>query len=55
LPGKRAFDVFMSCFAKGVLVRPAGENLVLCPPYIVEPAHIEQMVSVLAQVLREHA
>jgi beta-alanine--pyruvate transaminase len=55
LPGKRAFDVFMSCFAKGVLVRPAGENLVLCPPYIVEPAHIDQMVSVLAQAIREHA
>ena len=55
LPGKRAFDVFMSCFAKGVLVRPAGENLVLCPPYIVEPALIDQMVSVLAQAIREHA
>jgi beta-alanine--pyruvate transaminase len=55
LPGKRAFDVFMSCFAKGVLVRPAGENLVLCPPYIVEPAHIDQMVAVLAQAIREHA
>jgi beta-alanine--pyruvate transaminase len=55
LPGKRAFDVFMTCFAKGVLVRPAGENLVLCPPYIVEPAHIDQMVTVLAQAIRAHA
>jgi beta-alanine--pyruvate transaminase len=45
----------MSCFAKGVLVRPAGENLVLCPPYIVEPAHLDQMVSVLAQAIREQA
>lgn len=55
LPGKRAYDVFMTCFAHGVLVRPAGENLVLCPPYIVEPAHIDQMVGVLAAAIRAHA
>ena len=55
LPGKRAYDVFLECFAQGLLVRPAGENVVLCPPYIVEDAHIDQMVSVLAGALRKLA
>jgi beta-alanine--pyruvate transaminase len=55
LPGKRAYDIFLDCFAHGVLVRPAGENLVLCPPYIVEPAQIAQMVDVLAASIRRHA
>ena len=55
LPGKRAYDIFMDCFQQGVLVRPAGENVVLCPPYIVEEAQIAQMVDVLAQSIRKHA
>jgi beta-alanine--pyruvate transaminase len=52
-PGKRAFDVFMECFHQGVLVRSAGDNLVLAPAYVVEPAQIEQMVGVLAQAIRK--
>jgi beta-alanine--pyruvate transaminase len=55
LPGKRAYDIFIECFAQGVLVRPAGENLVLCPPYIVQETHIAQMVDVLAAAIRKHA
>jgi beta-alanine--pyruvate transaminase len=55
LPGKRAYDIFLDCFQKGVLVRPAGENLVLCPPYIVEKSHIDQLVSTLADAIRRNA
>jgi beta-alanine--pyruvate transaminase len=54
-PGKRAYDIFLDCFHKGVLVRPAGENLVLAPPFIVEPQHIDQMVGTLADSIKRHA
>ena len=54
-PGKRAYDIFLACFHKGVLVRPAGECLVLAPPYIVEPAQIERMVGTLAEMIKLHA
>ena len=54
-PGKRAYDIFMECFHKGVLVRPAGENLVLAPPYIVDPAQINVMVGTLADAIKKHA
>ena len=54
-PGKRAYDIFMDCFHHGVLVRPAGENLVVCPPYIVETEHIERIVNVLADAIRKNA
>ena len=54
-PGKRAYDIFLDCFHKGVLVRPAGENLVLAPPFIVEQQHIDQMVGTLADSIRRHA
>ena len=55
MPGKRGFDIFMTCYHKGVLIRPAGDNLVLAPPYIVEKAQIELMVGVLADAIKQHA
>ena len=54
-PGKRAYDIFMDCFHKGVWVRPAGENIVICPPYIVEDAHIDQIVQTVADSIRRNA
>ncbi|MEY3612304.1 MAG: hypothetical protein RJB14_2026 [Pseudomonadota bacterium] len=54
-PGKKAFEIFRSCFEQGVWIRPAGDNLVVCPPYIVTDAHIEQIVSTMAQAIRQHA
>jgi beta-alanine--pyruvate transaminase len=38
-----------------VLVRPAGDNVVLCPPYIVEETQIGTMVGVLADAIRCNA
>jgi beta-alanine--pyruvate transaminase len=55
MPGKRAYDIFLDCYHQGVLVRPAGENIVLCPPYIVEKSHIDQLVSTLAASIKKHA
>jgi beta-alanine--pyruvate transaminase len=54
-PGKRVYDIFLDCYHQGVLVRPAAENIVLCPPYIVEKAQIEQMVGTLAASIKKHA
>ncbi|HQR99425.1 MAG TPA: aminotransferase class III-fold pyridoxal phosphate-dependent enzyme [Polaromonas sp.] len=54
-PGKRAYDIFMDCFKHGVLVRPAADNIVICPPYIVEKEHIERIVSVVADAIKKNA
>ncbi|MDP3412216.1 MAG: aminotransferase class III-fold pyridoxal phosphate-dependent enzyme, partial [Polaromonas sp.] len=54
-PGKRAYDIFMDCFRNGVLVRPAGENIVICPPYIVEKEHVERIVSVVSDAIKKNA
>jgi beta-alanine--pyruvate transaminase len=54
-PGKRAYDIFMDCFRNGVLVRPAGENIVICPPYIVEKEHIERIIGVVADAIKRNA
>ena len=54
-PGKRAYDIFIDCFKHGALVRPAGDVLVIAPPYIVEKQHIDQLVNTLADAIRRAA
>ena len=54
-PGKRAFDVFLECWERGVLIRTTGDTIALSPPLIVESAHIDQIVSTIADVLKTSA
>ena len=51
-PGKRAFDAFLACWERGVLIRTTGDTIALSPPLIVESSHIDQMVSTIADVLK---
>lgn len=50
-PGQRARKVFENAYNKGALVRYSGENIVLCPPLIIEPEQINDLVSILADSL----
>jgi beta-alanine--pyruvate transaminase len=50
--GKRGYEVFLDCYRAGVLVRPAGDNLVFAPAYIVTPEQIDQMASTLAAAIK---
>lgn len=54
-PGARAFEVFLKCFERGVMVRQTGDVIALSPPLIVERGHIAQIVETLSQVIRETA
>jgi adenosylmethionine-8-amino-7-oxononanoate aminotransferase len=52
---EKAFEIFLDCLAHGVLVRSAGDNLVLAPAYIATPSQIAQMVDTLAASIKRHA
>src|SRR3569832_420951 len=54
-PGKRAYNVFLDCFRSGSRVRPAGDVLVIAPPYIVEKSHIDTLVNTLADAIKRNA
>ncbi|MEY2687081.1 MAG: hypothetical protein RL375_1279 [Pseudomonadota bacterium] len=54
-PGKRAFNVFLDCWDKGLLIRTTGDTIALSPPLIIEPQHIEQIVSTVAGAIRRAA
>jgi len=54
-PGKRAFDVFLECWERGVLIRTTGDTIALSPPLIIEAEHIDQIVGTLRDVLTKLA
>ncbi len=54
-PGKRAFNVFLDCWNRGVLVRTTGDTVALSPPLIIEDSHIDQIVGTLADAIRRAA
>jgi beta-alanine--pyruvate transaminase len=49
--GARAYDVFIDCFEKGLLIRVTGDIIALSPPLIVEEAQISEMIGILRSAL----
>ena len=54
-PGKRAFEIYLKCFERGLLIRTTGDIIALSPALIIEQSHIDELFGVLSQVLREAA
>ena len=52
-PTARAFDVFLECFEKGLLVRQTGDIMALSPPLIVSEDQIDEMANILGDAIRE--
>jgi beta-alanine--pyruvate transaminase len=51
-PAKRAFNVFLDCWDKGLLIRTTGDTIALSPPLIIESSHIERIIDTLRGALR---
>jgi beta-alanine--pyruvate transaminase len=51
-PGTRAYDVFVDCFQKGLLIRVTGDIIALSPPLIIEKDEIGKIVSILGDALK---
>ena len=54
-PAKRAFDIFLDCYERGVLLRTTGDTVALSPPLIIERGQIDQLVDTLRGAIRRHA
>ncbi|TXL81587.1 aspartate aminotransferase family protein [Vineibacter terrae] len=48
----RAIEAANRCFDEGVLVRSAGDALVLSPPLVISDAEIERLFATIARVLK---
>ncbi|HEV7257028.1 MAG TPA: aspartate aminotransferase family protein [Bosea sp. (in: a-proteobacteria)] len=49
--GARAYDAFVDCFEKGLLIRVTGDIIALSPPLICEASQIDEIVSLLRGAL----
>jgi beta-alanine--pyruvate transaminase len=52
-PSTRAFDIYLKCYEKGLLVRQTGDIIALSPPLIVSEEQIDDMTSILGDAIRE--
>jgi beta-alanine--pyruvate transaminase len=50
-PAKRPFEVAMKCLAKGFYVRYGGDTIQLAPPFFVDKAEIDRLMSALGDSL----
>ena len=50
-PGTRAFDVFVDCFERGLLIRVTGDIIALSPPLIIEHDQIDTIVAMIRDSL----
>lgn len=54
-PGARAYDLFVDCFQRGLLIRVTGDIVALSPPLIISPDQIDQIVTTLADGMKRLA
>lgn len=52
-PGARAYDVFVDCFERGLLIRITGDIVALSPPLIVSRTEVDKIVDILGSSLRK--
>ncbi len=54
-PGARAYDIFVDCFERGLLIRVTADIIALSPPLIVQRTQIDQMFDMLSSALKRAA
>jgi beta-alanine--pyruvate transaminase len=54
-PAARAFDVFLKCYERGLLVRTTGDIIALSPPLVITRPQIDELFGMLGAVLRDAA
>jgi beta-alanine--pyruvate transaminase len=51
-PGSRAYDAFVDCFERGLLIRVTGDIIALSPPLIIETSQIDAIIKTLSDALK---
>jgi beta-alanine--pyruvate transaminase len=54
-PTKRAFNIFLDCWDKGVMLRTTGDTVALSPPLIIERAQVDQIIDTVRGAIRRAA
>ncbi len=54
-PAQRAFDAFLKCYERGLLIRTTGDIIALSPPLVISRGQIDELFGILGAVLKEAA
>ena len=54
-PAARAFDVFLKCYERGLLVRTTADIVALSPPLVITRPQIDELFGILGAVLKDAA
>lgn len=52
-PGERGFQILCKAFESGLVLRAAGDSLVLSPPFAATPSQINEMIEILRKLIKE--
>jgi len=52
-PGARAFGIYLKCFERGLLIRTTGDTIALSPSLTIEDKHLDELIGILSQAIRE--
>ncbi len=52
-PGARGFSILRKAFESGLVLRAAGDSIVLAPPFVATPDEISQMVEIVRKLIKE--
>jgi beta-alanine--pyruvate transaminase len=50
-PGARGFEMMKKCFNAGLVVRLAGDTVIVAPPFIAETSHLDEIFAILRGVI----
>ncbi len=50
-PSRRAYETFVKCYERGVLIRTTGDTVALSPPLIIDKGEIDNLLGTLGEVL----
>ncbi len=52
-PGERGFKILCRGFEEGLVLRAAGDSIVLAPPYVATPDQLGQMIEIMRKLIAE--
>jgi len=52
-PTRRAFQAFLDCYERGVLIRTTGDIIAMSPPLIISKEQIDELVGTVGDVLKQ--
>jgi beta-alanine--pyruvate transaminase len=50
-PTRRAYETYVKCYERGVLIRTTGDTIALSPPLIISEREIDTLFGTLGDVL----